>query len=266
MEKRGSFFQVSLLLLLGGIQGAPLLWQFFSCLGCLAEIIYCWTKGRRWWTDNQLSPTKRTETCFFWLCFWIFWRAFVLKDCFFFGSSVCCRSGVASWHRKCWAAGAKGPKWERDQVALVALALEIGRWQARSWMCLKCIWVVSFQIGRTLLKRCSRNKGKPRQIGHLFLLYRSYKEVHIACEAIFCTHFFFQTSLPVCHLGMFFCLKRNELGRTFTSLQIPSLCVHEHTWKIVNLYFAPVGGVYVDALSDCVRRDHKPILGRLTIW
>ena len=47
-------------------------------------------------------------------------------------------------------------------------------------------WKDSFKI----LKTCSRNKGKLRQIGHLFLLYRSYQEVHIACEAIFCTLFF----------------------------------------------------------------------------
>lgn len=32
-------------------------------------------------------------------------------------------------------------------------------------------------------------------------------------------------------------------------MQMPVLCVHEHTGNIVNLYFAPVSGVFVDAVS-----------------
>lgn len=81
------------------------------------------------------------------------------------------------------------------------------------WKKLSCL--VSVQIVRTLVNTCSSNKGKLRQMGHLLLLQRLYKEVHIACKAIF-ENSLFEAGLPVCHLGRFFCFKNNELGRTFT--------------------------------------------------
>lgn len=48
---------------------------------------------------------------------------------------------------------------------------------------------------------------------------------------------------------------------------MPVLCVHEHTWNIVNLYSASVSGVFVDAVSFFAWWNQKPIiLGRLIIW
>lgn len=182
---------------------------------------------RRWFNLHEV-----VFLTFFWFKFFgelSSWRIF----CLLLSFRSCFLASKVLSHRDKRTQNGKGIWWHL--VALVAqthLRLVDGVLQLPwdVWKKLSCL--VSFQIVRTLVHTCSSNKGKLRQMGHLLLLQRSYKEVHIACKAIF-ENSLFEAGLPVCHLGRFFCFKNNELGRTFTvcrCLFFVFMSTHETLW------------------------------------
>lgn len=182
-----------------------------------------------------------------------FWFKFRLegfhRDVWFFLLSFrsCFLASKVLSHRDKRTQNGKGIWWHlvaRTHLRLVDGVLQLP-WDV--WKKLSCL--VSFRIVRTLVHTCSSNKGKLRQMGHLLLLQRSYKEVHIACKAIF-ENSLFEAGLPVCHLGRFFCLKNNELGRTFTvcrCLFFAFMSTHETSW--ICILHPLYSGVFFDAVS-----------------